>query len=68
MNFNGEDEENMWLSKVAPPKHILITFLNDSIHRSDDSTEDNAEQSEGLEFGGYNSSEHTASNNKEIMI
>jgi hypothetical protein len=46
----------------------LITFLNDSIHRSDDSTEDNAEQSEGLEFGGYNSSEHTASNNKEIMI
>ncbi len=26
MNFNGEDEENMWLSQVAPPKHILSTL------------------------------------------
>jgi len=65
MNLNGEDEENMWLSQVAPPKNILITFQNDSIHRSNDSTEDHAKQSEGLEFGGYNLSEHAVSNNKE---
>jgi hypothetical protein len=43
----------------------LITFQEYSIHRTDASTKDEEEQSEGMEFGGYTSSENIVANNKE---